>query len=155
MIRVLIVDDSKVIREHLEYILSAEPGFEIVGVATNGEEGVELAHQARPDVITMDLNMPSRNGIEATRRIMESIPTPIVIVSSNWSPHRTGMTFEAMEAGAVAVTETPLGIGHPKFEESATEFARTLRQMAALKVTKRGLKGWKEAVSTTMRIPQR
>ena len=137
VIRVLIVDDSAVIREHLQHILVSEPDITIAGYAVNGEEGVELARQTRPDVITMDLNMPCLNGIEATRRIMESTPVPIVVVSSNWSPNEMATMFEAMEAGAVAVIQTPVGVGHARFNESASQFVETIRLMAGVKVMKR------------------
>ena len=56
----------------------------------------------RPDVITMDLNMPQMNGLDATRRIMETTPVPIVIVSANWDPQEVATTFRAMEAGALS-----------------------------------------------------
>jgi two-component system chemotaxis response regulator CheB len=88
----------------------------------------------------MDLNMPRLGGIEATRRIMESTPAPIVVVSSNWSPHEMATMFEAMEAGAVAVLQTPVGIGHPRFDESASQFVETIRLMSGVKVTKRRAK---------------
>ena len=140
VIRVLIVDDSAVIREHLQHILDSEPDITVAGFAINGEQAVELARQTRPDVITMDLNMPCLNGIEATRRIMESTPVPIVVVSSNWSPHEMAIMFEAMEAGAVAVLQTPVGAGHPRFNESASQFVETIRLMAAVKVMKRRVK---------------
>ena len=137
MIRVLIVDDSAVIREHLQHILISESDITVAGFAMDGEQAVELARRMRPDVITMDLNMPRLNGIEATRRIMEDTPAPVVVVSGNWSPDQMATVFEAMEAGAVAVLETPLGRTHPRFEESARQFLETIRLMAGLKVMKR------------------
>ena len=137
MIRVLIVDDSLVVREHLQRLLTGEPDMMIVGLAKNGEEAVTLARQTTPDVITMDLNMPRMSGIEATRCIMEATPVPIVVVSSNWNPTEMATTFEAMTAGAVAVLEKPLGEGHSGFDESAKQFVATMRTMAGVKVMKR------------------
>lgn len=81
-IRVLIVDDSTLARQALNDILSADPEIEVIGEARNGKEGCEKALALRPDVITMDITMPVMDGVQATERIMEEVPTPIVIVSS-------------------------------------------------------------------------
>ncbi len=81
-IRVLIVDDSTLVRQALSAILSSDPQIEVIGEARNGKEGYEKTLSLRPDVITMDVTMPVMDGVEATRLIMENVPTPIVIVSS-------------------------------------------------------------------------
>ncbi len=82
IIRVLVVDDSTLVRQTLCAILSADPEIEVIGEARNGKEGYEKALALRPDVITMDISMPVMDGIQATEHIMEEVPTPIVIVSS-------------------------------------------------------------------------
>jgi two-component system, chemotaxis family, protein-glutamate methylesterase/glutaminase len=81
-IRVLIVDDSTLVRQALNEILSTDPEIEVIGEARNGKEGHEKALSLRPDVITLDITMPVMDGLEATEKIMEEVPTPIVIVSS-------------------------------------------------------------------------
>lgn len=81
-IRVLIVDDSPLIREAIKMILSQDPDIDIVGLARDGREGVDKALALRPDVITMDIKMPLMDGLEAIEEIMEKMPTPIVAVSS-------------------------------------------------------------------------
>jgi two-component system chemotaxis response regulator CheB len=81
-IRVLIVDDSTLMREALRHILEQDPRIEIVGTARDGREGVEKALALKPDVITMDLRMPVMSGLEAIENIMEESPVPIIVVSS-------------------------------------------------------------------------
>lgn len=81
-IRVLIVDDSALMREALKQILLSDASIEVVGMARDGKEGAEKALTLKPDVITMDLKMPVMNGIEAIETIMEKRPVPIIVVSS-------------------------------------------------------------------------
>lgn len=85
-IRVLIVDDSTLVRQALNEILSTDPDIEVIGEARNGKEGYEKTLALRPDVITMDITMPVMDGVQATELIMEKVPTPIVIVSSREVP---------------------------------------------------------------------
>ncbi|MCX7002413.1 MAG: response regulator [bacterium] len=105
MIRVLVVEDSPVMAEYLTHIINADPALHVIGVAGNGAEGVERARCEKPDVITMDIEMPVMNGFEATRMIMETAPAPIVVITSTLNPADVKGTFVAMEAGAVAVLE--------------------------------------------------
>jgi len=98
-VRVLIVDDSGFFRRRLSEIFAADPGIEVVGTAANGQEAVDQVPRLKPDVITMDIEMPIMDGITAVRRIMASHPTPILMFSSLTTEGATA-TFEALEAGA-------------------------------------------------------
>lgn len=98
-VRVLIVDDSGFFRRRLAEIFAADPGIEVVGTAANGQEAVDQVPRLKPDVITMDIEMPVMDGITAVRRIMASHPTPILMFSSLTTEGATA-TFEALEAGA-------------------------------------------------------
>lgn len=137
MIRVLVVEDSPVIREFLCYVLSSDPDIEVIGTADNGEEALEAVKRKRPNVITMDIHMPKLNGFDATRRIMETYPTPIVIVSGSSTAQEVATTFHAIEAGALAIVPRPKGIGHPEHEATAKELVQTVKLMSEVKVIRR------------------
>lgn len=137
MIKVLVVDDSAVTRQHLSHILAADQDIQVLRAASNGEEAVKLAAELKPNVITMDIFMPKMDGIEATRKIMQTCPTPIVIVSANWTAEETEMTFKALDAGAVTLIEKPVSIGHPRYELMAQELRQTVKLMSEVKVVRR------------------
>jgi len=107
-IRVLIVDDSALMRKLITGILSVDPAIQIVDTAYNGKDAVEKTHKLKPDVITMDVEMPIMNGIEAVKAIMATTPVPIVMLSALTT---TGaeITLEALSAGAVDFICKPSG----------------------------------------------
>ncbi len=99
-VSVLVVDDSGFFRKRLTEILTGSGQIKVVGAATNGREGVELAAKLRPDVITMDYEMPVMDGISAVREIMKKNPTPVLMFSS-LTYEGARVTLDALEAGAV------------------------------------------------------
>ncbi|GAB4288942.1 MAG: chemotaxis response regulator protein-glutamate methylesterase [Thiohalomonadaceae bacterium] len=99
-VRVLIVDDSGFFRRRLTEMLNADPRLEVVGAAADGAQAVELVAKLRPDVVTMDIEMPVMDGIAATRRIMTATPTPILMFSS-LTTDGAKATLDALDAGAV------------------------------------------------------
>lgn len=137
MIKVLVVEDSPVVREFLVHILNTDPDIRVVGTAHNGAEAQEAIMRLQPDVVTMDIHMPKLNGLDATRLIMETCPTPIVVVSGSSDPAVVATTFDAMEAGALAVLRRPAGIGHPDHEATALELVQTVKLMSEVKVVRR------------------
>ncbi len=99
-IRVLVVDDSGFFRRRVSEILNADPALEVVGQAANGQEAIAQAAKLRPDVITMDIEMPVLDGISATRQIMARTPTPIIMFSS-LTTEGAKATLDALDAGAL------------------------------------------------------
>ncbi len=98
--RVLVVEDSSFFRRRVTDILNSDKNLEVIDVAVNGIEAVEKAKSLKPDVITMDIEMPQLNGIEAVKQIMKSAPTSIIMFSS-LTHHGAKSTLEALDAGAL------------------------------------------------------
>ena len=132
-IRVLVVEDSPVVRELLVHLISHDPRLEVVGTAGDGLEALEQAQRLAPDVITMDIHMPRMDGLEATRLIMERIPTPVVVVSSSSARSEVAASFRIMEVGALAMVGKPRGSSG----DEARKLIQTLRLMADVKVVRR------------------
>lgn len=99
-IRVLIADDQALIRRGMTLMLSVEPDIEVVGQASDGLEAVEMAQRLRPDVVLMDLHMPNKGGVAATREITLSLPQTRVLVLTTLDSEET--VFDAVRAGALA-----------------------------------------------------
>lgn len=134
-IRVLIVDDSAFMRKVLSSILSADPQFEVAGEARDGREGVALTQALKPDVVTMDINMPHMNGLEATEIIMSTNPHPIVIVSSE-SREGADTTLKALELGAIDFVAKPSSGIDLDMNSVREELARKLRMAAKVRVVR-------------------
>ena len=99
-VRVLVVDDSGFFRRRVTEMLNADPLLEVIGSASNGKEAIEQIDKLHPDVVTMDIEMPVMDGITATRQIMQSHPTPIIMFSS-LTTDGAKATLDALDAGAV------------------------------------------------------
>lgn len=99
-VKVLVVDDSGFFRRRVSEILSADPNIQVVGTATNGREAIDQALALKPDVITMDYEMPMMDGITAVRNIMQRCPTPVLMFSS-LTHEGARVTLDALDAGAV------------------------------------------------------
>jgi two-component system, chemotaxis family, protein-glutamate methylesterase/glutaminase len=137
LIRLLIVEDSQVVQELLYFIFSSDPEIEIVGTARDGIEALEKADQLKPDIITMDFNMPYMNGLEATKKIMTTNPIPIVIISGSFDTKEVERTFNVIDAGALAVLPKPASPNHPEFEYIAKELINVVKAMAEVKLVRR------------------
>ena len=119
-IRVLVVDDQRVVRDGLALMLQHLPGVECVGTAEDGQRAVERAEELRPQVVLMDLRMPVLDGVDATRRIRESMPEIGVIVLTTYRDDES--VFAALRAGAR---------GYLTKDAGADEIARAIERVAA------------------------
>lgn len=136
IIRVLVADDSPTVRYHLTSMINETPGLRVVGEARDGHEAVLMTESLRPDVISMDINMPRMDGLEATRRIMAQYPTPVVVVSALLESD-IELSFQAIQAGALAVVEKPPDRQNPTFAEKQRQLVKTLVAMSGVKVIHR------------------
>lgn len=99
-LKVLVVDDSGFFRRRVSEIIEQDPGLQVIGTANNGKEAIAKAAELKPDVVTMDIEMPVMNGIDAVRRIMETNPIPILMFSS-LTHDGAKATLDALDAGAL------------------------------------------------------
>ena len=146
-IKVLVVDDSVVSQRFYRYIIEGDSRFDLVHVASNGLEAIDAVVGYKPDVVSMDLNMPLMDGIKATRRIMESNPTPILVVSSLYNPSEQEMAIEVLGAGAVAIISKPHGPGHSRYSHDVRYYLSMLKSMSEVKVVRRRPKYHDKGVS--------
>lgn len=134
-IRVLIVDDSSFMRKVLHTIVTADPQMEVVGQAKDGNEAVALAQSLKPDVITMDINMPHVDGLQATEQIMSQNPRPIVVVSSE-TREGAASTLVALELGAIDFIPKPTSGIDLDMNSIGAELNRKLKMAAKVHVVR-------------------
>ncbi|BDF94996.1 hypothetical protein KAN5_18340 [Pseudoalteromonas sp. KAN5] len=146
-VKVLVVDDSSFFRRRVSEILEQDKDIEVIGFAVNGREAVDKANQLRPDVITMDVEMPVLDGISAVKQIMAANPTPILMFSSLTRDGATA-TLDALDAGA-------LDFLPKKFEDIArnNEDAIKLLQNKVKEIGRRRLSRFSRPVSSTPAVP--
>jgi two-component system chemotaxis response regulator CheB len=136
-INVLVAEDSTVIRMLLVHLLESDPEIRVLGAVTDGQAALDFVKANKPDVVLMDIHMPRLDGFEATRRIMETNPVPIVICSATSNTKDMVITFQAMEAGAIACIEKPRSPAHPDYEVVAAHLLETVKLMSEVKVVRR------------------
>ena len=146
MIRVLIVDDSDVDRKYISLALKREPGIEIIGTAENPYEARDLISELKPDVITLDLQMPRMDGLTFLGKIMESHPLPVIIVSS-FTPKNSSYALKALRIGALDTISKP-GLEY-NYKEFAERLCQTVRGAAKAKIQTNSVPG------TARRAPAR
>ena len=136
MIRVVVADDSPTARALIVEILSAESDISVVGEARTGTEAVDLSERLLPDLVTMDVQMPQLDGIEATRLIMTRSPRPILIVSSVAGAD-VELSLEATRSGALMVIGKPQGVHSAGYDSDRRQLVSMVRALAGVKVVRR------------------
>jgi len=151
-LRVMIVEDSLVLRQFLENVISQDSRLDVVASTASGEEALGLLSEVRPDVISMDIRLPGMDGLEATRLIMRQQPTPIVVLSASVDSESLQISMEALRAGALAVLEKPPGTGHVNYAAVAKALCTQLYIMSQVKVVRQRLTPYKK--SAPLAVPE-
>lgn len=152
-IRILLAEDSPTVRHALTTIIEEAPDLRVVGEARTGEEAVQLVARLKPDVVSMDWHMPQVDGLEATRQIMATCPTPVVVVTERLA-HNGALSMQALDAGALAVVHKPPARNTPDFVPKQRELLRMLRAMARVKVvSRRNYAQWESLPPDVQRLP--
>ena len=133
MIRVLIVDDSAVMRAFLSRVVSAQPDMEVVAVASDPVVAIEQIRLKSPDVMTLDVEMPRMNGLDFLRKLMAVRPLPVIMISS-LTRQGAEITMQALELGAVDFVQKPADVG--QFEASANDIADKIRAANSARVVR-------------------
>jgi len=135
--KVLIVDDSAFMRKVISDILNDAAAIEVVGTAKDGVDALEKVVRLKPDVITLDIEMPNMNGLEALKFIMKDHPTPVVMLSA-LTQEGGEATLEALELGAVDYIAKPSGSISLDIRDLQTEIVKKVRAAASSRRIKRG-----------------
>ena len=128
--RVLIVDDASFMRKAIQDILESDPEVEIAGLARNGREGLEMIKELKPDVITLDMDIPVMDGLMAIRHIMVESPVPIVVLSSLFG--NGAITFDALRLGAVDFVPKPSGAISKDIHTTGREIIDRIKMAASV-----------------------
>lgn len=134
--RVMIVEDSWVVQELLRHIVSSDPRLIVAEIVDSGEKALARIEDVRPDVISMDIQLPGIDGVDTTREIMSRRPTPIVVVASGVSANEGVLAMRAMRAGALTAIDKPVGTGHPDYAAVARTICRQLAIMSDVPVVR-------------------
>lgn len=146
-LKILIVEDSLTAQKLLVNILEKDPDLSVIGVASSGEEALKMLKSLNPDVITMDIHMPGMNGLDVTRKIMETTPIPIIVVSASCLVDDVQRAFQLIEAGALTAIPKPIMTTAPDFETLASRLKQTVKDMSQVKVVRRWTKDRMEKIA--------
>jgi len=138
-IKVLIVEDSLVVRELLKHIIGSDERFEVMAAVSSAEECLDLLETSAPDVISLDIRLPGMNGLDATLKIMARRPTPIVVIAAQVDDNELNIAMNALRAGALSVVEKPVGVTNAGYETMAAKICTQLAIMSQVQVVRQGI----------------
>jgi len=133
-IRAIVVDDSALMRKMISDILNSDPDIEVISTAFNGKDAVDKTSKLKPDIITMDVEMPVMNGIDAVRTIMQENPTPILMVSA-LTEKGADITLESLQAGAIDFVCKPSGSISTNINEIGKEILEKVKNVAKAQIS--------------------
>lgn len=128
--RVLIIEDSKLIQQVLQDIIKSDPSLELVGTASNGEDGVKMAKEAKPDVVSLDVVMPDMDGLDVIEHLMKHDPLPVLVVST-LTPPDNAVATQAIEMGAVDCLQKPTSLT-ASLDQFRKAYIKKLKDVAAV-----------------------
>ncbi|MCZ6688193.1 MAG: chemotaxis response regulator protein-glutamate methylesterase [Planctomycetota bacterium] len=134
MLRVLIVDDSRMTRKVIRDMLSGDPEIRVVGEAEDGQDALDKVLRLEPSIVTMDIVMPRMNGLEAITHIMAQRPTPILVVTSLADEKEINICFKAIKLGALEVVRTPEIRSKKEFETVRKEMVSKIKLLSRIRV---------------------
>ncbi|MFH1287111.1 MAG: chemotaxis-specific protein-glutamate methyltransferase CheB [bacterium] len=133
MIRVVIVDDSAIVRDLLKMVLENDPEIKVVGTARGGKQAIDIIPDVKPDIVLMDLKMPDMDGFQTVRHIMGYFPVPILVISSVFSKN-SDLMFQIFECGALDFIEKPSFAFLENNFSAANELINKVKILAKVKV---------------------
>ena len=149
-IRVIVVDDSALMRRVITGLIEQDPSIRVVATARNGREAIDLVQELRPDIVTMDVRMPVMDGLATTEHLMAYCPTPILVLTASLASHEVDITFKMLGAGALEVIEKPSGSDAQALDRTGGALIRRIKLLARVKVVThlRGRRKPAETIST-------
>ena len=135
MIRVMVVDDSPLVRKIASDILNEDPGIEVIATAANAEFAIQKIPKIKPDVITMDIEMPGMGGLEAIKKIMIENPIPIIVLSA-FAKRGAELTLQALENGAADFITKPVGSLSGGIDRVSKELKEKVKNVAKIDIKK-------------------
>jgi two-component system chemotaxis response regulator CheB len=144
-VRVMVVEDSLVVRQLLVHIIDGDPRLVVAAAVGSAEEALREIGRIRPDVISMDIRLPGIDGLEATRRIMSEHPTPIVVIADSIEDASLKISMNALRAGALTVVEKPVGLSSDGYAAIASTICTQLYIMSQVPVVRqRSFAPWRD-----------
>ncbi len=142
-VRVMVVEDSLVVRQLLVHIISRDPRLTVAAAVESAEEALQEIGRVQPDVISMDIRLPGMDGLEATRRIMTERPTPIVVIADSIEDSSLKISMNALRAGALTVVEKPVGVSSAGYAGIAETICTQLYIMSQVPVVRQRSFAWR------------